>query len=269
MTSALQRFLMTIYAMAKASGFLDSSSGKWIFRRAYFTYKRWLEPTPLALRRYVEPGSWVVDVGSNLGFYTLLFSRWVSGAGRILSIEPATENYAELESMVASEGLSGKIVAVQAVASEIDGHLRLKLNPESHADHRIADSGIATKSVRLDSLLAQHGKPRVSLIKIDVQGAEPRVLAGCLRTLREFAPAIYMEVDDRALMESGSSAIELIDWMRGLGYAAYAIKGKHLSHALSVEEISTMLRKLGYADFLFLSVGRRPTVEAATQHSPM
>ena len=40
-----------------------------------------------------------------------------------------------------------------------------------------------------------------------------------------------------------------------------------LSHALSVEEISTMLRKLGYADFLFLSVGRQPT--AAIEHSPM
>lgn len=268
MTSVLQRLLMTLYATAKASGFLDSRPGKWIFRRAYFAYKRWLEPTPFALRSYVEPGGWVVDVGSNLGFYTLLFSRWVSGAGKIVSIEPAAENYAELESMISSEGLTGKVIAVQAVASEIDGHLRLKLNPDSHADHRIADSGVATKSVRLDSLLAQHGRPRVSLIKIDVQGAEPRVLAGSLSTLREFAPAIYMEVDDRALRESGSSAVELIDRMRGLGYAAYAIKGKDLSNALSMEDVATMLRRLGYADFLFLAASR-PTVDAATQHSAM
>ena len=256
MISALQRLLMTLYALAKASGFLDSRPGKWIFRRAYFTYKRWLEPTPFALRNYVKPDTWVVDVGSNLGFYTLLFSRWVSGAGKVLSIEPATENYAELQSMIASEGLSARVIAVQAVASETDGYLRLKLNPESHADHRIADSGIATKSVRLDSLLEQNGKPRVSLIKIDVQGAEPRVLLGGMGTLSEFAPAVYMEVDDRALMESRSSAVELIDWMLGLGYVPYSVKGKNLSPALSMEEISTMLRKLGYADFLFLPVNR-------------
>jgi FkbM family methyltransferase len=268
MTSILQRLLLAVYARVKALGFLDSRPGKWIFRRAYFAYKRWLESTPLALRGYVEPGSWVVDVGANLGFYTLLFSRWISGAGKIVSIEPAAENYAELESMIASEGLSGKVIAVQAVASEVDGHLRLKLNPESHADHRIANNGVATTSVRLDSLLAQHGKPRVSLVKIDVQGAEPRVLLGSLGTLREFAPAIYMEVDDRALRESGSSAAVLIDWMRGLGYSAYAVKGKNISRILSMEEISTMLDKLGYADFLFLSANR-PAVDAATQHSPM
>ena len=256
MISALQRLLMTLYALAKASGLLDSRPGKWIFRLAYFTYKRWLEPTPFALRNYVKPDTWVVDVGSNLGFYTLLFSRWVSGAGKVLSIEPATENYAELQSMIASEGLTERVVAVQAIASEIDGQLMLKLNPESHADHRIADSGVATKSVRLDSLLEQNGKPRVSLIKIDVQGAEPRVLLGGMGTLREFAPAVYMEVDDRALMESRSSAVELIDWMLGLGYVPYAVKGKNLSPALSMEEISTMLRKLGYADFLFLPVNR-------------
>ena len=268
MTSALQRFLMTIYAVAKASGLLDSSSGKWIFRRAYFTYKRWLEPTPLVLRGYIEPGSWVVDVGSNLGFYTLLFSRWVSGAGKVVSIEPAADNYAELESMISLEGLTGKVIAVQAVASELNGQLRLKLNPESHADHRIADSGVDTRSVQLDTLLAHHGKPRGSLVKIDVQGAEPRVLLGSLATLREFAPAVYMEVDDRALRESGSSAVELIDWMRDLGYAVHAVSGKNLSHALSNEDIFVGLRKLGYADFLFLFTGR-PAVDAATQHRPI
>lgn len=263
MTSALQRLLMTLYALAKSSGFLDSRPGKWIFRRAYFAYKRWLEPTPLALRSYVEPGSWIVDVGSNLGFYTLLFSRWVSGAGKILSIEPAAENYAALENMIAAEGLTERVIAVQAVASELDGHLRLKLNPGSHADHRIGDGGVATKSVKLDSLLAQHGKPRVSLIKIDVQGAEPRVLAGSLATLREFAPVVYMEVDDSALRESGTSAVELIDSMRGLGYRAYEVRGKDLSRALSMADISTMLDKLGYADFLFLPESR-PIVDAAT-----
>lgn len=260
MTSVLQRLLMTLYAIAKSSGFLDSRLGKWIFRRAYFTYKRWLEPTPFALRSYVEPGSWVVDVGSNLGFYTLLFSHWVSGAGKIVSIEPAAENYAALENMIAAEGLIGKVISLQAVASEVDGHLHLKLNPGSHADHRIADDGVAIMSVRLDSLLEQHGWPRVSLIKIDVQGAEPRVLAGSLTTLRDFAPVVYMEVDDRALRESGSSAIELMDMMRGLGYLAYEVRGKDLSGALSIADISSMLRKLGYADFLFLPESSPTTI---------
>ena len=268
MISALQRLLMTLYALAKASGFLDSRPGKWIFRRAYFTYKRWLEPTPFALRNYVKPDTWVVDVGSNLGFYTLLFSRWVSGAGKVLSIEPATENYAELQSMIASEGLTQRVIAVQAIASEIDGQLMLKLNPESHADHRIADSGVATKSVRLDSLLEQNGKPRVSLVKIDVQGSEPRVLLGCMGILREFGPAIYLEVDNRALTEAGSSAAELIEWLRDVGYAAYAVEGENLSSALSMEEIFAMLRKLGYADFLFLCASRSD-VDLAMQQSPI
>lgn len=267
MTGLLQRVLMTVYAAAKASGLLDSRPGQWIFRRAYFTYKRWLEPEPLALRQHVRPGSWVIDVGANLGFYTLMFSRWTSEGGKVVSIEPATENFAELQRLVAARCHEDAVVAVQAVASELDGSLRLRLNPESHADHRIADDGVQTKSVRLDSLLAQHGNPAISLVKIDVQGAEPRVLAGSVQTLRTFSPAVYMEVDDQALKDSGSSAAALVEWMHEEGYRPHAVTGKRVSDALSMAEMRALMGKLGYADFLFLPV--KAPEDAATQNTPM
>ena len=263
MIGFFQRGLLSVYAIANASGLLESGFGKWIFHRSYFAYKRWLEPTPLALKSYVKPGTWVVDVGANIGFYTLLLSRWVSANGRVVSIEPEAGNFAELQNTIATKGIDAKVVAFQAVASDIDGYLRLRLNPESHADHRIADEGVKTRSVRLDSFLQQWGNPRVSLIKIDVQGAELRVLLGSVRILSEFAPAVYMEVDDRALLESNSSAAELIGWMQDRGYVAYAVKGEHLSAALSLEEIFIILRKLGYADFLFLPLSTSQANAAA------
>ena len=266
MTGLLQRFLLSLYAIVNASGVLDSRFGEWIFLRSYFAYKHWLEPTPVALKDYVEPGSWIIDVGANVGFYTHLFAAWVSQGGKVLSIEPEQQNFLQLQQFVQSQKLGAKVVAVQAVASEIDGKLKLLLNPDSHADHRIAVDGIATDSWRLDSLIAKHGWPRVSLIKIDVQGSEPRVLLGSLEILARFGPAVYMEVDDLALNQCGSSSAILIESMRARGYAMHTVEGRKISAPLSPEAASAAMKKLGYADFLFLP--RSPPIcDAATQHS--
>jgi hypothetical protein len=158
------------------------------------------------------------------------------------------------------------VVPLRAVASEIDGNLRLRINPDSHADHRIAEEGLDTPSHRLDSLLAIHGDPPVGLIKIDVQGAEPRVLAGAGEVLRRHRPAVYMEVDNAALLEAGSSADALLDSMRQLGYVVHQVSRDHVSAALDAGGIATQMRRLGYADFLFLPAPESRA--AATQNSP-
>jgi FkbM family methyltransferase len=256
-TNALQRLLIALYSIAKASGILNSRFGKAVFLRAYFAYKGWLEPTPHALKGYIAPGTWIIDVGANVGFYTRLFARWVGEGGKVLSIEPEAENFAHLQRLIRSANLADKVISIRAVASEIDGQLKLKLNPASHADHRIADEGVSTTSWRIDSLLEQYGWPRVSLIKIDVQGAEPRVLLGSLTTMSRFFPAVYMEIDHLALSRYGSSPAALIEWMQERGYSMHQVTGNRISPSLSVGETSSSLQQLGYSDFLFLPPGQR------------
>ena len=87
----------------------------------------------------------------------------------------------------------------------------------------------------IDDLLAARGWPEVSLIKIDVQGAEGRVLAGAAETLRRFHPALFLEIDDHQLRRYGSSADALLRSIAALGYTIHSREGKDLSDPLSIE----------------------------------
>jgi hypothetical protein len=108
--------------------------------------------------------------------------------------------------------------------------------------------------ITLDDLLRARGWPEVSLIKIDVQGAEARVLAGAREVLERFRPALFLEADDRGLKEYGSSATELLTSCTERGYAIHARAGKGLSAPLSIDQ--ALADTEGYTDFLILPTER-------------
>ena len=224
-----------------------------MFTAAYAVYKRLFDPGMENLRAHVVPGSWVIDVGANIGVYTRMFAGWVSSGGRVVAIEPEPANCALLHEGLSKADSADCVNVVQAVAAEAAGELRLRLNSANPADHRIAQDGIPVRAVVLDELLTAEGFPRVSLIKIDVQGAETKVLRGSRRILADWHPAIFMEVDDAALAEQGSSPEELEDLLADAGYAMYRHDG---SGPVSREEARAARRGLGYADFLFLHRSR-------------
>lgn len=257
MIKIAQQILIGVYTLARSSGLLNSDIGRRIFTGAYWSYKRLLEPQPIALSQYVLPGFWVVDVGANLGFYSELFAKWVSADGKVLAIEPEQNNFNNLTLVANRAGDGKRIEPLMAIMSETDGELFLRINPTSHADHRVAGDSNGTKvtSYRLDSALNRFGNPRVGLIKIDVQGSEMRVLQGAIETLRQHRPAVYIEIDDKALLEAGTSVEELERFFDGLGYSAWRVEGAKVSGPLAESTKRDMRLKIGYADFLYLPIG--------------
>ncbi len=127
-------------------------------------------------------------------------SRSSSGAGsatggRVIAIEPEARNVDSLRRRVQRAGLADTVECVQAVAAAQPGELRLAVNPTHPGDHQIAAQGRA--GPRRDPRRADAGEARhVSLVKIDVQGAESMVLAGARSVLEEHRPALFVEVDD-------------------------------------------------------------------------
>lgn len=257
MKRLIQSTLLAGYRGLRRSGLLATPIGKAVASRGYGAYKAWLERDARHLRAWVPPGATVIDVGANVGFFTLKFGRWVGPGGRVIALEPEPANHAALVRAVDKAGLAPRVDVLRAAAAEGPGELLLTLNPDNPADHRLGDSGIAVPALRLDDLLAERHWPAVTLVKIDVQGAESRVLAGAAETLRRLRPGVFIEIDDGALRAAGSSADELIDRLAGHGYGMYAL-GQGGARALGRGEARARCRQLGYADFLFLHPDATP-----------
>jgi FkbM family methyltransferase len=143
-----------------------------------------------ALVRVVVPGACVVDVGANHGYYTMLLADGVGRHGRVLAIEPNPALAALLALSVEVNGFDGRVVVAQQAAS--DGAARTARLAVPHRrgacaticrDPSPGDAAIDVTASCVDDLTASW--PRVDLVKIDAEGAEPLVWAGMQRTVRD------------------------------------------------------------------------------------
>jgi len=243
--------LLRAYRGVAASGLLDRPRARRAFESAYLGYKRLIEAGPIEhLRPFAVPGTAVVDVGANIGFFAMRFGDWVGPAGRVYAIEPEARNVAGLRERIARAGLGTVVECVHAAAADEPGIVRLVRNPVHPGDHHLGPEGEAVPAVTIDGLVAG-GDRRVSLIKIDVQGAEPLVLSGAMRVLADDRPAVFIEVDESALRRAGNSAAELIGTFVALGYRGRVLTRSGFSEELDAAEL--VARAAGsYIDVLFV-----------------
>jgi FkbM family methyltransferase len=172
----------------------------------------------------VHPGDWAIDIGANIGIVTGQLAARVGSAGHIWAIEPIPRNTACLTDLCERNGL--KMIWTFGVAlGSGDGTVELRLPPPGGSGWASVtaswiDADKITVPVRsLDSLMAEHGSPgRLALIKIDVEGYEPNVLAGAMETVARFQPLLYVEFNDVILRDAGSSSVELLARFQGAGY---------------------------------------------------
>lgn len=260
MKKYLQTFLLVIYRWTLHTGILSTRAGKAIFEGAYWVYKELIEAGEVSLLRdYVLPGYWVVDVGANIGFFTVKFARWVSEGGCVIAIEPEQNNFNRLIQRVRRVGCQHVVSPVHAAAAERSGELKLAIDAHNPANHQLSKSGTPVAAITIDDVMREHGWPAVSLIKIDVQGAEGRVLAGARETLSRYQPVLFIEVDEMSLNRAGTNARALIEDLERSGYRPHALEKGAVSAPLGTDEALIRVRRKGYTDLLFLNPLRAET----------
>lgn len=251
MRRLLQSWLLSIYRLVFARGLLRFNWGRRMFFALYDLYKTWLEAGEIdGLRRWVPSGGVVVDVGANIGFFCLRFADWVGAEGQVVAIEPEERNHAELLRRLARRGFAERVVVHRAVADRTPGEVLLEVNPDHPGDHKIGEAGIAIPAVTVDDLQSAAGRP-VTLIKIDVQGAEMRVLEGATAVLTSDRPALFVEVDANALSRFGSSTGELLSFLAGFGYSPHQLTQQG-PEPMATPLLEGLILRDGYTDLLFL-----------------
>ncbi len=181
-----------------------------------------------AVLGFLQPGSVVIDVGANLGEWTMPFARKVGAAGRVLAIEPAPRSAAALESTLAANALSQAEI-VHCAIGDHDGttDFAVPVVTSARTDTGAARIGPACAGHdalqvplrSLDSLAAEHDFARLDLIKIDVEGHERRVLDGAAAILDRHRPVLVIETGH----EADGDRAAIYDRLAGLGYRMLGI----------------------------------------------
>ena len=249
----IQAGLLSLYRLALKTGVLSTKLGNGVFERAYLIYKEVFEASHVRLLKdLVTPGTTIVDVGAFIGFFSLRFARWVSGSGKVMALEPDPKSLARLRHRVEHAGLIEVVDCIQAAVAHESGERRLTLNAHCPVDHKLGEDGIPVSTTTIDDLLAAYGWPAVSLIKIDVQGAEASVIAGARRTIATYHPALFVKVSDATLQAYGSSAEKLLSTLAGFGYTIHRLDRHTISEAVTLEQALRWQETAGYIDLLFL-----------------
>jgi FkbM family methyltransferase len=174
------------------------------------------------VRRLVKKGDTVLDIGANIGYYTLILARQVGPAGRVFAFEPDAENFLLLKRNVKWNGYKN-VVLVNAAVSNEPGVLNLYLCGNNRGDHRIYPSGDARRTIEVSAVVADEYlgnlSNQIQFVKMDVQGAEGRVLLGLQKTLRHSPSCrLIFEFWPQGLVRSGDDPRKVLQLLSLQGF---------------------------------------------------
>jgi FkbM family methyltransferase len=179
-------------------------------------------------RDAIKPGMNIVDIGAHIGYYALLSAKQTGPLGKVFAYEPEPGNFNLLQKNATANQLSN-IIPLNTALSDTSGSRELFLEKYNKGHHSFArnKNTIQTISVptqTLDDSLKGLGSPRIDIIKIDVEGAEPIVLRGMRETIRNNPGIrIFTEVYPRSMAKLGESAQSYLKELTTLGFSLSVI----------------------------------------------
>jgi len=183
------------------------------------------------IKKELKPGQVFVDIGANIGYYTLIAARLAGPAGKVYAFEPDPSHFGLLQKNIAQNGYSNVVPANLAVSDRAHS-ARLYLNQANPGDHRIWDSGdgrefIPIQIVSLDGYFKKLDK-RVHFIKMDIQGAEAKALEGMRGLIRSNrAIKLVAEFCGKNLKNCGNDPGRFLAMLKSMGFRVFEISEKH------------------------------------------
>lgn len=150
-----------------------------------------------------QAGDVVLDVGANVGLFTR--AALEAGASVVVAVEPVPANVESLRRNFAEEIAKGRVIVHGEGAWDRSDTLEMYVYDESQLDSfTMGERPEAARPPRrvslpvatIDSIVSRLGLPRVDFVKMDIEGAEARALAGASRTLRRFAPRLAIATEN-------------------------------------------------------------------------
>ncbi len=204
----------------------------------------------VAMEKHVKPGMTCLDIGANFGLHALLMCKLASGEGHVFCVEPIPANLYLLRRNLKLNGFDSRSTIIESAISDSEApfiEMRVDssgLEPSASLSHSNVQgttaASIKVNNVRLDSLPTLRQR-KIDFIKIDVEGAEFKVLQGGAEILKTQKPTLLIEVHSYALPSFDSSAEELESYLVRIGYK---IDGFRICRTPTVPIITFWLRPI-------------------------
>jgi FkbM family methyltransferase len=182
------------------------------------------EPELRWLINQLRPGDTFVDVGANIGIYSLHAARKLNHSGAVFSIEPSPDAARILARNIALNGFGNLVTPIHAAASCREGQLYLAGDPTKWNSLQLHahPPGIPIRVTTVDTVLAGSDKQEhFHFLKIDAEGVEFDVLEGAQDSIRSTWPKIIFENTINRSNELPTT------WLRQQGYAIHAVDHHH------------------------------------------
>ena len=185
------------------------------------------------LKDLVKKGMTVVDIGANIGYYTLLAARLVGEEGRVFAFEPDPHNFELLSRNIEINHLGNTVVPIQKAVSSKSGRTKLFLDERNLGGHSLSENNVSKHSflivevVSLDDFF-EGQICKVDFVKMDIQGSEMAALEGMKNVLLQNQnPMILTEFWPAGLKNAGSSPDAFLTKLLEYGFVIFQV-GQHL-----------------------------------------
>jgi len=195
------------------------------------------------LRTCLTPGCVVLDVGANVGFYSIALGNTLKHLnGTLFAFEPVASNMMRIEEAVRLNGLEDTVRVFNVALGDEEGSIEMFMEDENGAS--TGNAIMITKSVaeeivqnvtapitRLDTFAEEQKIESCRLIKIDIEGAEVMFLRGATKFLAAHRPLIYGEFNSYWIKRFGNSFLDVVDLLKPLDYRFF----KEIEHGQFTE----------------------------------
>lgn len=216
-----------IIRLDKFNGIFQINPQSDIFKRILF-YKEFEYSYVDICLQHINPCKDIIDIGANIGFYTVLFAKLISPDRKVLSIEPVKSVRELLYKNIKINYIEPKVIVYPGAVSFFSGKAKIKtiVGKEEYStlgdlchpatvgkDYKFEEVEVSA----LDDLIEKFNL-NPGFVKIDVEGMEHYVLQGARKMLESYRPVILSELSNPLLKKNGSSSSEVVRMLRSYDY---------------------------------------------------
>ena len=197
-----------------------------VFSEKFIFYYREYESEYVATVRRLYRGGNFLDVGSNVGIYSVCMADAVRRAGgRIFSIEPLAANVTRQTVNLELNGCADIVEIFQGAVGDEPGTLLMGGDFTTSSINGVVSTAgtVEVEVTTLDELAETRGWPDITMIKMDIEGYEPPVLRGALRLLERNRPILFAEFNRERMDINRFDMTESWLLLKNLGYTGHLL----------------------------------------------